>query len=70
MAGRDAAKLDAVKRELAKVNPAVAAVPVIVADAFDAPALRSMAASASVVINVAGPCECCCCCVFVVCVVL
>jgi len=34
------------------------AVPVIVADAFDSAALASMAQSTSVVINVAGPCEC------------
>jgi hypothetical protein len=40
------------------LQPPKQAVPVIVADAFDYPALASMAQSTAVVINVAGPCEC------------
>ncbi|GBF98360.1 saccharopine dehydrogenase [Raphidocelis subcapitata] len=55
MAGRDAAKLEEIKKNLVAINPAVEAVPVIVADAFDSPALSSMAQSTSVIINVAGP---------------
>lgn len=55
MAGRDRAKLEQIKRDLVQYNPAVEAVPVIVADVYDYAALADMARSTSVVINVAGP---------------
>lgn len=55
MAGRDRAKLETIRSGLAESNPAVEAVPLIVADAFDLPSLTTMAQKTAVVINVAGP---------------
>jgi len=55
LAGRDARKLEAVKEELVRINPAVKDVPVLVADARDAQAVGSMLAQTQVVLALAGP---------------
>ncbi|KAG2439493.1 hypothetical protein HXX76_004847 [Chlamydomonas incerta] len=57
MAGRDAKKLEQVRSELAARvnNPAVATVPILTADANDAPAVGRVLAQTQVVLSTAGP---------------
>ncbi|PNW82174.1 hypothetical protein CHLRE_06g277100v5 [Chlamydomonas reinhardtii] len=57
IAGRDAKKLEQIRSELAvRVNnPAVAAVPILTADANDAPAVGRVLAQTQVVLSTAGP---------------
>ncbi|MDI5966608.1 saccharopine dehydrogenase NADP-binding domain-containing protein [Streptomyces sp. SL13] len=55
LAGRDAAKLAAVRDRLAAGVPACAELPLLVADAADPEALRVVAAGARVVISTVGP---------------
>ncbi|GAA5019063.1 saccharopine dehydrogenase family protein [Kitasatospora paranensis] len=55
LAGRDAARLAAVRDGLTAIDPGCADLPLLVADAADADALREVAASARVVISTVGP---------------
>ncbi|KAG2445220.1 hypothetical protein HYH02_008688 [Chlamydomonas schloesseri] len=57
MAGRDAKKLEQVRSELAARvnNPEVAAVPILTADANDAPAVGRVLAQTQVVLSTVGP---------------
>ncbi|MGE6757913.1 saccharopine dehydrogenase family protein [Corallococcus interemptor] len=55
IAGRDEAKLDQVRSELAKVRPELADLPVVLADAKDAASLDAMVARTRVIISTVGP---------------
>lgn len=55
LAGRSAAKLEALREELAAIDPACAALPLITADSADPDALRALAGSARVVATTVGP---------------
>jgi short subunit dehydrogenase-like uncharacterized protein len=55
LAGRNQKKLEAVRDRLAGVDPALATLPVLKADADDPDALHAMAASTQVVITTVGP---------------
>jgi saccharopine dehydrogenase (NAD+, L-glutamate forming) len=55
LAGRDPAKLAAVRDRLAAVDPALAGLPLLTADAADPAALRAVAESARVVASTVGP---------------
>ncbi|KAF8057624.1 trans-acting enoyl reductase [Scenedesmus sp. PABB004] len=55
MAGRSRERLDAVKAELVKIDPALESVPYVIADADDEAALGRMAADTQVLIATAGP---------------
>ncbi|GFR43446.1 hypothetical protein Agub_g4528 [Astrephomene gubernaculifera] len=55
MAGRDQKKLEQVRSELSTINPAVKDVPILTADARDAPAVGSVVRQAEVVLATAGP---------------
>jgi len=55
LAGRNAAKLEAVRDELATIDPALAELPLITVDAADAQALQGVAESTRVVITTVGP---------------
>ena len=55
IAGRDESKLAAVRDRLARVRPALARLPLLVADARDPERLREVAAAARVVASTVGP---------------
>ena len=55
LAGRDLGKLRAVRARLAADRPALAELPLLVADSADPAALREVAAAARVVISTVGP---------------
>ena len=55
IAGRSRDKLEAVRRQLAALNPACAALPLLVADAEDAAALADIARSSKVIVTTVGP---------------
>ncbi|WP_371821579.1 trans-acting enoyl reductase family protein [Catellatospora sp. IY07-71] len=55
LAGRDPARLAAVRERLAALDPALAELPLLRADAGDAASLRELAGSARVVISTVGP---------------
>jgi short subunit dehydrogenase-like uncharacterized protein len=55
LAGRDAAKLAAVRDTLATIDPAASALPLLLADAGDDASMRALAAQARVVITTVGP---------------
>ena len=55
MAGRDRAKLEAVRAELAATLPAAADVPILTADLSDESGLDAVIGSAKVVLTLAGP---------------
>ncbi|KQW42598.1 saccharopine dehydrogenase [Nocardioides sp. Root1257] len=55
LAGRNQAKLEAVRRRLAEVDPALADLPLLHADVEDANSLADVAARARVVITTVGP---------------
>lgn len=55
LAGRNAAKLEAVRDRLSRINPACADLTLLHADADDAASLRAVAASTRVVITTVGP---------------
>lgn len=55
LGGRNRDKLEALRAELAQIDPAAADLPLVVADSFDREALRAMAAQATVVCTTVGP---------------
>ncbi|HEY8478714.1 MAG TPA: saccharopine dehydrogenase NADP-binding domain-containing protein [Spirillospora sp.] len=55
LAGRNRAKLTAVRERLAKLNPACAGLPLLHADTADVASVEAVAASARVVITTVGP---------------
>jgi short subunit dehydrogenase-like uncharacterized protein len=55
LAGRSTAKLEALRERLASINPACAALPLLVAEADDAAGLAEIAASTKVVVTTVGP---------------
>ncbi|MGH2906960.1 MAG: saccharopine dehydrogenase family protein [Solirubrobacterales bacterium] len=55
IAGRSAAKLEAVRERLAKIDPRLSDLPLIEADSGDAASLRELAESTRVVISTVGP---------------
>jgi short subunit dehydrogenase-like uncharacterized protein len=55
LAGRNPAKLAAVRDELAAIDPALAGLPLLSADVGDPPSLRRVAESARVVLSTVGP---------------
>lgn len=55
LAGRNRAKLEALRERLAAVSPACAELPILTADSADRASLREVAASARVVISTVGP---------------
>jgi short subunit dehydrogenase-like uncharacterized protein len=55
LAGRSRDKLEAVRSELAAIDPALAELPLIIVDAADAAALREVAESTNVAITTIGP---------------
>lgn len=55
LAGRNQAKLEAVRDRLAAINPAAAQLPLLLADTGDPDSLRAVAESARVVIATVGP---------------
>jgi saccharopine dehydrogenase (NAD+, L-glutamate forming) len=55
LAGRDRARLAAVRDRLAAIDPALAGLPILVADAAHPAALREIAAAARVVASTVGP---------------
>ncbi|WP_017586837.1 saccharopine dehydrogenase family protein [Nocardiopsis ganjiahuensis] len=55
LAGRDRDKLEAVRAELAEIDPDRPLPEILLADADDAPSIRNLAASARVVITTVGP---------------
>jgi short subunit dehydrogenase-like uncharacterized protein len=55
LAGRNAAKLEAVRERLAEINPACAALDLLTADSSDPESLKRIAESARVVITTVGP---------------
>ena len=55
LAGRNRAKLEAVRSRLAQVNPAYAELPLLAADVNDPESIRAVAESTKVVISTVGP---------------
>jgi short subunit dehydrogenase-like uncharacterized protein len=55
IAGRNRGKLESVRAELAGTDPALADLPILIADVSDTAALRAVAESARVVITTVGP---------------
>ena len=55
IAGRSQAKLEKVRERLSGINPALADMPLVIADSSDPTALAAMAESTSVVISTVGP---------------
>jgi short subunit dehydrogenase-like uncharacterized protein len=55
LAGRNRAKLEAVRDDLVRIDPALADLPLLEADAGDADSLRAVAESTRVVITTVGP---------------
>jgi short subunit dehydrogenase-like uncharacterized protein len=55
LAGRNEGKLEAVRDRLAGIDPALAGIPLITADAGDPDALHAMAAATQVLITTVGP---------------
>ncbi|OAR23109.1 saccharopine dehydrogenase [Streptomyces sp. ERV7] len=55
IAGRSAAKLEALREKLAAIDPACASLPLITADSADPESLRALAGSARVVVTTVGP---------------
>jgi short subunit dehydrogenase-like uncharacterized protein len=55
LAGRNQTKLEQVRSRLAKIDPDLAALPLLQADSTDAESLRAVAASTRVVITTVGP---------------
>lgn len=55
LAGRDRAKLEAVRDRLAAARPALAGLPLLHADATDPASLEAVAGAARVVITTVGP---------------
>lgn len=55
LAGRNQAKLEAVRARLVKIDPALAELPLLHADSSDDASLRAVAASTRVVITTVGP---------------
>jgi len=55
LAGRSQAKLEAVRERLAEIDPALAELPLLIADIGDAASLRAVAEAARVVITTVGP---------------
>ena len=55
LGGRNREKLEAVRRELAGVDPAIAQLPLEIADAHDRAAMDALAARTRVVAATAGP---------------
>lgn len=55
LAGRNPDKLRAIREKITKLNPALAELPLIAADAEDATSLEEMAASTRVLISTVGP---------------
>ena len=55
LAGRNQAKLEAVRSKLAKIDPALAELPLLHADTTDDASLKEVAASTRVVITTVGP---------------
>jgi short subunit dehydrogenase-like uncharacterized protein len=55
LAGRNRAKLEALRTKLAEIDPACAELPLLHADVTDAASLRAVAASTKVVITTVGP---------------
>ncbi len=55
IAGRSLSKLEAVRQHLASLNPASAALPLLVAEADDAAALAEIARSTKVIVTTVGP---------------
>ena len=55
IAGRSRAKLEEVRRDLARIDPACADLPILIADSSDAAALRDIARSTRVVCTTVGP---------------
>ena len=55
LAGRNRAKLEAVRERLVAVDGGLAELPLLTADVDDAPSMRAMAESAGVVISTVGP---------------
>ncbi|HEY0774862.1 MAG TPA: saccharopine dehydrogenase NADP-binding domain-containing protein, partial [Nocardioidaceae bacterium] len=55
LAGRNAAKLEAVRARLTELDPSLAELPLLRADVTDAASLRAVAESARVVITTVGP---------------
>lgn len=55
LAGRSLQKLEAVRERLARLNPACAAMPLLVAEADDAVALAKIARSTKVIVTTVGP---------------
>jgi short subunit dehydrogenase-like uncharacterized protein len=55
LAGRSPEKLEAVRQRLTAINPALADMPLLIADANDTAALAAVAAQAKVVVSTVGP---------------
>ncbi|KXZ52357.1 hypothetical protein GPECTOR_10g991 [Gonium pectorale] len=55
MAGRDSKKLEQVRSELSRINPACNDVPILTADARDPPSVGSVVAQTEVVLSTVGP---------------
>ncbi|EFJ53178.1 hypothetical protein VOLCADRAFT_86200 [Volvox carteri f. nagariensis] len=55
MAGRDSKKLEQIRTELSRINPAVQEVPILTADANDVTAVGAVVRQAEVVLSTAGP---------------
>ncbi|MFJ9950770.1 saccharopine dehydrogenase family protein [Kitasatospora sp. NPDC091207] len=55
LAGRDRAKLEALRARLATLDPGCAGLPLLAADAADPASLREVAAAARVVVSTVGP---------------
>ncbi|MFE2721639.1 saccharopine dehydrogenase family protein [Kitasatospora sp. NPDC059327] len=55
LAGRDRAKLEALRTRLASLDPGCAGLPLLAADAADPVSLREVAAAARVVVSTVGP---------------
>jgi len=55
LGGRNSAKLEAVRAELAAIEPAAASVPLVIADAADPAGLAAAVRGAKVVLTTAGP---------------
>jgi short subunit dehydrogenase-like uncharacterized protein len=55
LAGRNQAKLEAVREKLAEIDPACAKLPLLHADAGDADSLKAVAESTKVVVTTVGP---------------
>jgi short subunit dehydrogenase-like uncharacterized protein len=55
LAGRDRGKLEAVRRDLTRIDPALAELPILVGDASDRASLEKLAAETRVVCTTVGP---------------